>query len=454
MATTLDSEIFRDLFGTERMRAVFDSRRLLQGWLDAWAALADAEVGVGIVPAEAAARIRAVARAELYDMDAIREGITQGRHVLFPSVRALSEAAGEEAGGYVHWGATTEDIIDTGLTLQMRDGVALIRQTLVEMIETLARLALEHSATPMAARTHFQHAVPITFGLKVAVWVDQLRRDLDRIDRGTELAMVGHLGGSAGTLAALGDAGEEVEREFCRILDLDVPTAPWYAARDRYAELISAFGMFAATLERIALEIARLQGNDIGEVAEPLTSTQVGSSTMPQKHNPVNSARAAAACKLVRGLVPVMQGLMVIPHERDISATTAEWLLIPQSFILLDGALTLVNRVVSGLTVNTERMRTNLGITRGSIVSEAVMFGLARHLGRMEAHEISMAASRAAAASGRDLIDVLLEEPRVTSRLTEAELRDLVDPEKYLGFSTEITERVGDAALDALGKTR
>lgn len=447
VSTTLDSELFRDLYGSQRMRAVFDARRLLQGWLDSWAALARAEAKVGIVPVDAAVRIAAVADASLYDLDAIRTGIAEGRHVLYPAVRAMAALAGPEAGGYVHWGSTTEDIIDSGLVLQMREGVSLIRASLCEMIGYLARLGMEHKATPMAARTHFQHAVPISFGLKVAIWVDQFMRDLERLDTAAGKALVGHLGGSVGTLAALGELGEDVEREFCQQLELTVPSAPWYAARDRFGELIGAFGMLAATIERMCLEVARLQGNDIGEVAEPLTATQIGSSTMPQKHNPVNSARAAATCKMVRALVPAMQDLMVIPHERDISATTAEWLLIPQCFIMLDGAIQLAQRATKGLRVYPAKMSSNLARTKGAIVSEAVMFGLAPSIGRLDAHEITLQDSRTAAAADRELGDVLLEDMRVTRVLSEQEIRRLVDPERYLGFSEDITERVCTRAL-------
>jgi len=423
------------------MRAVFDSRRLLQGWFDTWVALAQAEALAGIIPSDAAEQIARAAKRDDFDLDKIREGIASGRHVLYPAVNALADASGD-AGRYVHWGSTTEDIIDTGLILQLRDGLGIISEQVAALTSTLRDLAISHRDTPMAGRTHFQHALPITFGLKASMWVDQLVRDAERLSAAQARVLVGQLGGGVGTLAAFGPRGADVEREFCRLLGLKMPTAAWYAARDRFGELISTLGMLAATIERICLEVARLESNDIAETAEPFGATQVGSSTMPQKRNPVNSARAAAMCKMVRGLVPVMQGAMVISHERDISSTTAEWLLIPQCMIMLDGALEHASRALTGLVVDPERMLVNLGLTRGGIVAEAVMFALAEQVGRLRAHEITLEATRQMQAQDKSLLEVLQDNDEVRAMLSEQRLRELVDPSNYLGLAGEIVDRL------------
>lgn len=439
--TTLDCTILRNLFGSDRMRAVFDSDRMLHRWFDCWVALAEAEAKLGIIPADAAAQIAAAAKREDFDLDKIRRGIADGRHVLYPSVNALAEAAGE-AGRYVHWGATTEDIIDTGLILQLRDGLEIMLAELTTLVDALREIAIAHRNTVMAGRTHFQHALPITFGLKVSMWIDQLARDVARIESARSRLLVGQLGGGVGTLAAFGPRGPAVEEEFCRLLGLNMPSAAWYAARDRFGELVSCMGMLAATVERICLEVARLESNDIAEAAEPFSARQVGSSTMPQKRNPVNTSRAAAMCKMVRGLVPVMQGCMVVAHERDISATTAEWLLIPQCMIMMDGALEHASRALVGLVVDPARMRQNLDITKGGIVAEAVMFALASHVGRLRAHEMTLQATRDMAVTGKSLLDVLLDNDDIIALVPPEQLADLVDPSNYVGAAGDIVDRL------------
>ena len=308
MPTTLDCFVMRNVFGSGRMREVFDSRRLLQGWLDVWAAFAEAQADAGLIPAEAATAIRAAARAENFDLEKIGAGVEEGRHILMPAIRGLTEASGE-AGKYVHWGTTTQDIIDTGLLLQCRDALQVIDEDVRDLIGLCAPIARDHRDLAMAGRTHWQHAVPITFGMKIALWVDELARDLARLERCRDEVLVAQLFGAGGTMAALGEHAAAVQEAFSRRIGLRQVSVPWFNQRDRFAELVSCIGILAATVERICTEIARLSLTEISEVAEPRTNVQVGSSTMPQKHNPINSERAAATCKMIRGLVPVMQGL-------------------------------------------------------------------------------------------------------------------------------------------------
>jgi 3-carboxy-cis,cis-muconate cycloisomerase len=447
MPTTLDCSLFRDVFGTARMRAVFDSRRLLQAWLDVEVALAEAEADAGVVPRPAAARIREVARSDAFDLDELREGMRESQHPLVPTIRALAEKAGD-AGRYVHWGATTQDIMDTGAVLQARAALDLIEPTLAELIGELARHAERHAATAMAGRTHGQHAVPITLGLKLAVWVAELTRTAERLAACRPRLLVGELSGAAGTLASLGEAAPAVRRAFCRRLDLAEPATPWHSARDGFAELVSTLGILAASLEKIALEIIRLQSTEVAEVAEPPTDGHVGSSTMPQKRNPMISEQIAGVCKLVRGLVPVMQGAMVGEHERDMASWSAEWLVIPQALIMIDAALVQMLSIAADLRVDEARMAANLELTQGAIVAEAVMLALGRYVGREEAHNLMMAVTRDAEARGIHLVAALREHPRAAGLLPDDELEQLVDPGAYLGEAAAIAAEAARRALE------
>ena len=453
MPTTLDCSIMKHVFGTRRMREVFDSRRLLQSWLDVWAALAEAEADAGLIPADAAKKIRSAAKAELYDLEKIGAGVESGRHILMPSIRALTEKSGD-AGKYVHWGTTSQDVFDTGLVLQIRDALAIIEDEVRAQIGFLLPLAERFKSHAMAGRTHWQHAVPITFGLKVAFWIDELSRHLERLQRCRKLVLVCQMSGSAGTFASLGTKGPVIQAAFAKRVGLPLPDAPWYNIRDNFSELVSTLGMIAATTERICNETGRLSSTEIGEVWEPQTKTQVGSSAMPQKRNPINGERAVANCHLVRGLVPVMQGLMVVAHERDMSVTAAEWLLMPQCFILLDGALSLAHRILEDLQVDPARMTRNLALTGGGIVSEAVMYGLGWKMGRGEAHELTIKMAREAHAQQKELIDVMLANKEACAILSEAEMRELVKPGNYLGVAQSVVERVVSRAAAQLGARR
>jgi 3-carboxy-cis,cis-muconate cycloisomerase len=447
MPTTLDCTLFRDVFGTPRMRAVFESRALLQAWLDAEVALAGAEAETGVIPLEAAARIREVARAERFDLDELREHMGESQHPLVPTVRALAAAAGD-AGHYVHWGATTQDIMDTGAVLQIRMALDLLEPTLEQLIAELAKQARRHANTAMAGRTHGQHAVPITFGLKLAIWVDELARTRERLAACRGRVVVGQLGGAAGTLASLGVDGPAVRAAFCRLLGLGEPTTPWHTARDGFAELVSTLGILAATLEKIALEIIRLQATEVAEAAEPPRDGHVGSSTMPQKRNPMISEQIAGVCKLVRGLAPVMQGAMIGEHERDMAAWSVEWLLVPQALIMSDAALVQLLGIVSDLCVDDARMAANLELTQGAILAEAVMLALGRHLGRERAHHLMMSVTRDRDLRGVHLLEALREHPEVKDLLAPEDLEQLLDPTTYLGEAAELAE---SAAARALG---
>jgi adenylosuccinate lyase len=336
--------------------------------------------------------------------------------------------------------------MDTACVLQVRSALDLLTADLTAIRVALAALALRYADTPMAGRTHGQHAVPITLGLKVSVWLDELDRDAERLRACRGRVLVGQLAGAAGTLATLGHDAPAVRRAFCKRLGLAEPSAPWHAARDGLAELVSSLALLAGTLERIALEVVRLQSTEVGEAAEPLTAGHVGSSTMPQKRNPHASELAAAACKLLRGLAPVMVGSMAGAYERDMANWAVEWMLVPQAMILASGALAGLRPVAEGLTVDAARMRANLDLTAGGIMAEAVMMAAAPVLGRDHAHHELMRLARSASAQGLGLAEVAAADEAFAGALGEGALERALDPAGYLGESAEIARGVAEGA--------
>ena len=291
----MEGAVFQDLFGTEEMLQVFDDRALLQSWLDAEAALARAEAKCGVIPTEAATEIGRQARADLFDPDEIRRAIQTANHPLVPLVRALSALCEEGAGEYVHWGATTQDIMDTGAVLQLRDAHSILLGRLDELSIMLAHRVRDERDTVMVGRTHGQHAVPITLGLKLAVFLDELLRHRERLLQLAPRLLVVELAGAGGTLASLGGAAEGVQEEFARALGLGVPSVAWHTARDCFAELAAVLSMVAATCERFANEVILLQKTEVAEVFEAHEHGNIGSSTMPQKRNPMTAESVVAA---------------------------------------------------------------------------------------------------------------------------------------------------------------
>ncbi len=441
MPTTLDCEVLRDLYGTAELRALFDSRALVQSWLDVERVLAEAEAEVGVIPAAAAERITREADASLYDLASLRAGIAASKHPLVPLIRALVERCGEE-GGWVHWGATTQDITDTGFVLQARAALAPIRRDLERSARAAAALARRFADTPMAGRTHAQHAVPITFGLTAATWADELGRARERLERAGETALTAQLSGAAGTFATLGDDAAAVQEAFCRRLGLARADVHWHATRDRLRDLGHALSEVASAAERIASEIVRLQSTEIAELAEPSTEAHVGSSTMPQKRNPMTCEYVVASARLLRASIGVLVDSPDHAYERDMRFWAAEWIALPQAFILAGGILDKLASVLQDLRVDEARMRANLDLTGGQIMAEAVMMALGRTIGHERAHALVLTASRRADGEGRGLAAVLAEDGEIAEHLTPAELERLMDPAAYLGLAAASAEAV------------
>lgn len=440
-AHIIDSRLFRDLYGTPAMRALFSDRATLQAWFDAEAALAAAQAECGLIPHEAAQAIARAADAAKVDIDALREGIARSGHPFVPAIKALEKLAGD-AGPFVHFGATTQDIMDTGAVLQMRAAFHLIEKGVDAFIAALAAQARVHRATVMAARTHGQHAVPTTLGLKLAVLVAEMRRHRQRIEDLKPRLLVGQLAGAAGTLATLGDKGSAVRAAMCRRLDLSEPEIVWHTARDAIAEAVGLLAMTGATCGKFAGEVVNLQRSEIAELAEPSGKDSVGSSTMPQKRNPMIAQDVVALARLMAGLPASAITAMMHEHERDMAAWQMEWLVVPEAFLLASGALHHAAAIASGLEVDAGRMRANLARSGGLINAEAVMMALADRMGRHAAHGLVGTIVRTAAAEGRPLAEALAADPVIAGHLDRAEIEALLEPEGWLGEAVAATDRI------------
>lgn len=448
-STVLDSVLFRDAFGTPRMREVFSDRTLIARYIEVEVALARAEARCGVIPAEAAEAIARESRLERVDFDHMRHETDIVGYPILPLVHQLVAMCGE-AGRYVHWGATTQDIMDTANVLQLRDGLALVEADIRELRGILAALAAKHRDTPMAGRTHLQQALPVTFGYKVAIWLAMFDRHQERLAELRKRVLVVQFAGAAGTLASLGDKGFEVQAALAGELGLAVPVTTWHVARDGFAEAVNLLALVTGSLGKIALDIMIMASTEFGEVYEPFVKGRGASSTMPQKRNPISSELMLAASKAVRQHAGLMVDAMVQDFERATGPWHAEWLALPESFILTAGALHQAKFALGGLIVDEARMRSNLGISRGLIVAEAVMMGLAPAMGRQQAHDVVYSACRTVNDHGGTLAEALAALPEVMRHVDRATIDRLTDPANYLGLAPAMVDRAL-AASAALG---
>jgi 3-carboxy-cis,cis-muconate cycloisomerase len=440
------------LFTTDAMREVFSDHRRLQGMLDFEAALARALAGIGIAPSGVIAPIETQCRAQLFDMESLARATALSGNVAIPMVKALTELVAKsdaQAAAFVHWGATSQDAIDTGLVLQLREALDLIDRDLVTLSGSLAGLAAAHKSTLVAGRTWLQQGPPVTFGLKVAGWLAAIERHRERLSHARKQVLVLQFGGAVGTLAALEDRGLQIAAALSRDLKLDSPELPWHAHRDRLAEVAAALGLLVGSLGKIARDISLMSQTEVDEVAEPSGPGRGGSSTMPHKRNPVSSAVILAAALRVPALVSIILTSMVQEHERGLGGWHAEWETLPEIFRLTAGAVAHTKEIIAGLEVHPQKMLENVNLTHGLVLAEAVAFALREHIGKEKSHKIVEEAARRAAQDGGDFAKVLLSYPEVRSHLSEAELSRLLDPANYLGSAVEMTNRVLSALTGA-----
>ena len=433
------------LFGADYATQAFSDPVRLQSMLDFEAALARAEVEVGLIPAAAAKAIGAQCRAELFDIDQLADAANRAGKPAIPMVKALTALVGRtdtDASRYVHWGATSQDAIDTGLVLQLRQFLSAFAADLDHLAAALATLASKHKATPLAGRTWLQHAVPVTLGLKAAGWLDAIERHRARLADVRSRAIVLQLGGAAGTLAAFDGLGLEVATILARELDLPLPATSWHAERDRIAEIGTVLGLIVGTLGKIGRDLSLLMQTDVGEAFEPNGEGRGGSSTMPHKRNPVAAAVILAAAVRAPGLVATLLAAMVQEHERGLGGWHAEWETLPQLAELAAGALRHTVDAVADLEVDAARMRANLETTQGQIFAEAVAMALAPKIGRAEAHALVERACRRATEAKRHLKAVLAADPAATAHLSPADLDRLFEPLNYVGEAEALVDRV------------
>lgn len=445
-STVLDSLLFRDAFGTAPMREIFSDVALVRRYVEVEVALAKAEGRCDVIPQEAADAIAARADAATLDFETLREETDLVGYPILPVVHQLVKQCGE-AGRYVHWGATTQDIMDCAVVLQIRDGLRLVEDDIASLRGILADLARKHRDTAMAGRTHLQQALPVTFGYKVAIWLAMFDRHAERLEELKPRVLVGQFAGAAGTLASLGDKGLAVQEALCQELGLGVPVSTWHVARDGFAEAINFLALVTGTLGKIALDIMIMASTEFGEVYEPFVKGRGASSTMPQKRNPISSELMLAASKAVRQHAGLMLDAMVQDFERATGPWHAEWVAIPESFVLSAGALHQARFALGGLIVDDRRMTQNLAMSKGLIVAEAVMMQMAPFTGRQQAHDIVYAACRVVNEQGGTLAEALMAEPAVTAHFDRAAVDRMTDPANYAGLAPQMVDRVIASAV-------
>ena len=437
--------LFDKLFRYEAIDLIFADRQYLQALLDFEAALARAEAKTGVIPAADAQIIAAACRADQFSVEELAVQTAHSGNVAIPLIKKLTELVAKQnkdAARFVHWGATSQDAMDTGTVLQLRLALEVVDRDRARLTSTLASLADKYRATPIAAHTWMQQALPTTFGFIVAGWLDAILRHRSRLAdlRTRNLAL--QFGGAVGTLAALSGRGPAVATALAEDLHLPLPPISWHTHRDRIVEIASALGLCVGTLGKIARDISLHAQTEIAELAEPAGEGRGGSSTMPQKRNPVTCATILAAAQRVPGLVSTMLSSMVQEHERGLGGWQAEWETLPEIVCLSGGALHHLAEMLPNLHVDAPRMLKNLEATRGLIFAEAVTMALGDRLGKMSAHILVESACKKARTENRHLKDVLREEQGLHSYLTPADLDGLFDVRNYLGSAEEFVRRV------------
>ena len=438
------NQLFDAYFTQPAMREVFSDHGRVQGMLDFEAALARAEASIGLIPAEVVADIEAACRAELFDFDELAIAVVNAGNSAIPLVKALGKqiaARNRVAERYVHMAATSQDAMDSGLILQLRQAVQLLEIDLGNLADSLAQQARRYALTPLAGRTWLQQATPVTLGMKIAGWLGAVTRHRQRLMDIKPRLLSLQFGGASGTLAALGDQGFAVAEALARDLQLTLPEQPWHTHRDRLVEFASLLGMIAGSLGKVGRDISLLMQTEVGELFEPAAAGKGGSSTMPHKRNPVGAAVMIGASVRAPGLVATMFAAMAQEHERSLGLWHAEWETLPELCCLVSGSLQQALQVIPELEVDTARMLENLDSTNGLVLAEAVSIALAKRLGRDAAHHLIEQCCRSAVEQDSHLRQVLGQHPQVSAELSTAELDQLLDPANYLGQAGRWVER-------------
>ena len=437
-----DDALIKHLWSSDEFRQIFSDTNRVQKWYDFEAALALEQADLGIIPKAAAAEIVAKANIANVDIEKIAAEIRRIKHPLVPALKAVQDLCKPENGEFIHFGPTTQDVLDTGTVLQIKDAHAAYLRDIKAIGRELYRLSEKYRDTPMVGRTHGVQALPITFGHKAAIWLSEMGRHYERLRQLEPRVFVGGMVGAVGTQASYGPQAKKLEQGLMKRLGLGVADINWQPARDRFAEYVCVLGLIGATLGKIANQIYVLEHNEIDELLEPFSEGKVGSSTMPHKRNPSTCEAVMGVSRAIKYNVALMMESMVIDHERDGAAWRAEWRALPESCLMAGGMLATMKYVLSGLVVNVDKMRSNLDLLGGFLLSERVMFVLSGKVGKQTAHELVYEISMHGLENGISFDKALMADKRVRDAMSEQELKAALDPTTYVGRAPEIVDEV------------
>ena len=436
------SRYYSNGYTTAEARAVFCDERRLQRWLDVEAALATSQAKLGMVPADAAKRLRETARLELLDCDKIQKGIAETGHSLIPLLDQWQIAAGPEAARFIHFGATTQDIQDTAQSLEVKDICSIVDRDLKALITELSKLTHKYRDQVIIGRTHGQQALPTTLGLKIAIWLDEIIRHAERFEECRSRLLVSQLFGGVGTMAALGERRQELLTDFSDALGLTAPNTAWHTSRDRIAEFISFLALLTGSMAKIANEICQLAKNETGELEEPFHMGKIGSTTMPHKRNPELCEQIVVLSRLVKSSAAVGLDGLINEHERDYRAVRLEWAGLVDASLYSCGALNLMLTITKGLIVHPEQISRNLETSACLISTEALMFLIGEKTGKQAAHKLIYEVSMEAHKRNLSLCELLSNHPEIKGSFSETELKKAIDPAHHIGSAVEQADRM------------
>ncbi len=441
-STIIDSEIFQGIFSSDPMRQVWSDENRTCKYVDIERALAKVQGRLGLIPQEAADEIISHCQLDQIDMVKLRAQTERIGYPILGVVSQINALCRDKLGEYVHWGATTQDITDTATVLQIREGLELVDADLAAISKAMADLARKHRLTPMIGRSNLQQAIPITFGYKMAGLLSAIERHRSRLAQLRPRVLVGEFAGAAGTLASLATGAMETQAGLMEELGLGQPDIAWHTIRDNIAEVGCFLGLVGGTLGKLSMDVKLMMQTEVGEVYEPFAHGRGSSSTMPQKRNPISSCYIHAQVSVVRQHAAALMDAMIADHERSTGPWEIEWIVLPEAFCLMAGALKQARFVLEGLEVDAAQMRANIDMTGGLVMSEAVMMGLGTYIGREYAHDLVYDICRVAVKEKRPLLDLLCEHPEINKHLDRAALAKLCDPANYLGQSGVMVDRV------------
>ena len=441
-ASIIDSHIFQGIFTTDAMRQVWSDENRTQKYLDIERALAVVQGRLGLIPQEAADEIVSHCRLDQIDLALLRQQTERIGYPILGVVSQLNKLCRDGLGEYCHWGATTQDITDTATVLQIREALQIVDDELAAISAAMAKLAREHRDTPVIGRSNLQQAIPVTFGYKMAGLLSAIERHRQRLAQLRPRVLVGEFAGAAGTLASLETGAMDTQAGLCAELGLGQPLIAWHTIRDNIAEVGAFLGLVGGTLGKLSMDVKLMMQTEVAEVFEPFHHGRGSSSTMPQKRNPIASCYIHAAISVVRQHAAALMDAMVADHERSTGPWEIEWIVLPEAFCLMAGALKQSRQVLEGLEVDAAAMRRNIEMTQGQVMSEAVMMGLGPYLGREAAHDRVYDICRDALKQQRPLLDLLCEDAQIMEHVSRDQLAAMCDPANYLGQSGVMVDRV------------